>query len=182
MEKKPTVKKPAKKPVTPRKPKAKLEPKKEKEEVKEVVKAEEIAPVAAPAKTIAPPTKNIYAVGKRKTAVTQILMGPGHGNIVINSVPFATYFQTEELRNISTIPLTLVGLKDTDIKAKVQGGGIHAQAESFRHAVSRAIIQLNPESRRMLKKHGFLTRDPRVKERKKPGLKRARRAPQFSKR
>ncbi|OGE96049.1 MAG: 30S ribosomal protein S9, partial [Candidatus Doudnabacteria bacterium RIFCSPHIGHO2_12_FULL_48_11] len=65
---------------------------------------------------------------------------------------------------------------------KIHGGGIHAQAESMRHAIARAIIAMNPESRRLLKKHGFLTRDPRVKERKKPGLKRARRAPQFSKR
>jgi small subunit ribosomal protein S9 len=69
-----------------------------------------------------------------------------------------------------------------NVRSKVHGGGIHAQAESLRHAISRALIEYNPESRRTLKKLGYLTRDPRVKERKKPGLKRARRAPQFSKR
>ena len=80
-------------------------------------------------------------------------------------------------------PLVSIGLEGTlDINAKIHGSGIHSQAESMRHAISRALILMDPDSRRTLKKQGFLTRDSRVKERKKPGLKRARRAPQFSKR
>ena len=127
--------------------------------------------------------KSFYGVGRRKTSVTQALMTSGNGTIMINKLPFEAYFQTEDLRHIAMQPLTTVGLEKTmNVKAKIHGGGIHSQAESFRHAMARAIILMNPESRRTLKKLGYLTRDPRVKERKKPGLKRARRAPQFSKR
>ena len=90
---------------------------------------------------------------------------------------------TASLQHIVKQPLATLGQeKKLNVRAKVHGGGIHAQAEGLRHAIARAIIALDPESRRTLKKLGFLTRDPRVKERKKPGLKRARRAPQFSKR
>ncbi|MBI3952740.1 MAG: 30S ribosomal protein S9 [Candidatus Doudnabacteria bacterium] len=128
-------------------------------------------------------SKSVYAVGKRKTAVAQILITSGDGAININNVPFETYFSTQELQSIARQPLAALGLANSlNIKAKIHSGGIHAQSEAFRHAVSRAITSINPESRRTLKKLGFLTRDPRVKERKKPGLKRARRAPQFSKR
>ena len=138
---------------------------------------------AAPKVKAAHPGKNFYAVGKRKTAVAQILMSEGDGNISVNKLKYEQYFQTPELQSIALQPLTTVGVDKTmNVRAKVHGGGIHAQAEALRHAVSRALIVYNPESRRMLKKMGFLTRDPRVKERKKPGLKRARRAPQFSKR
>jgi small subunit ribosomal protein S9 len=126
---------------------------------------------------------SFYAVGKRKSAVAQILMTEGSGAITINKLPIEGYFQTVDLRHIVAQPLTSVGVeKNINVRAKIHGGGIHAQAEALRHALSRALIQYNPESRRQLKKQGFLTRDPRVKERKKPGLKRARRAPQFSKR
>jgi len=127
--------------------------------------------------------KNYYAVGKRKTAVAQALISAGDGTIVINSLPFASYFQSSDLQHIVLTPLKTLGVEKTiNVKGKIHGGGIHAQAESLRHAISRGLILLNPESRTVLKKQGFLTRDPRVKERKKPGLKRARRAPQFSKR
>jgi small subunit ribosomal protein S9 len=127
--------------------------------------------------------QSFYAVGKRKSAVSQILMTSGSGEITINKLPFEGYFQTEGLQHIVRQPLTSLGIeKQVNVKSKIQGGGIHAQAESLRHAISRAILKYNPESRVVLKKQGFLTRDPRVKERKKPGLKRARRAPQFSKR
>lgn len=126
---------------------------------------------------------SFYAVGKRKSSVAQILLTTGNGTITLNKLPFDNYFQTLELRHIPMQPLTSVGVeKEINIKGKLHGGGIHSQAEALRHAISRALIQYNPESRRQLKKQGFLTRDPRVKERKKPGLKRARRAPQFSKR
>ena len=106
-----------------------------------------------------------------------------NGTVTVNKVALENYFQTPQLQYIVRQPLTTIGLeKDMDVKAKVHGGGIHAQAESLRHAIARAVIQLDPETRRTVKKQGFLMRDPRVKERKKPGLKRARRAPQFSKR
>ncbi|MEJ0021009.1 MAG: 30S ribosomal protein S9 [Candidatus Doudnabacteria bacterium] len=127
--------------------------------------------------------KSFYAVGRRKTAVAQALLSAGNGTITINQLPFEGYFQTADLQLIVTQPLRSLGLeKQFNVKSKIHGGGIHAQAESLRHAISRTLIAHNPESRRTLKKLGFLKRDPRVKERKKPGLKRARRAPQFSKR
>src|SRR3989338_3251180 len=130
-----------------------------------------------------PHGKTFYAVGRRKTSVAQVLTQSGNGTITINQLPFEKYFQSAELQYIAKQPLVSLGLEKTlNVKAKLQGGGIHSQAESFRHAVARSLISMNPESRRTLKKLGFLTRDPRVKERKKPGLKRARRAPQFSKR
>ncbi len=126
---------------------------------------------------------NFYAVGKRKTSVAQIVLAEGNGSININKLPFEGYFMTTDLQHIVQQPLASLGVeKQIDVKAKIHGGGIHSQAEALRHALSRALIQYNPESRSVLKKQGFLTRDPRVKERKKPGLKRARRAPQFSKR
>jgi small subunit ribosomal protein S9 len=130
-----------------------------------------------------PTTQNFYAVGKRKTAVAQTILSSGSGVITVNDLPFEAYFMTADLQNIVGSPLVAVGVdKKVSIRSKIHGGGIHAQAESLRHAIARALILMDPESRRTLKKLGFLTRDPRVKERKKPGLKRARRAPQFSKR
>lgn len=147
--------------------------------------AKPAAPAEAPVKHSAKVShgKNFYAVGRRKTAVAQILLSGGEGVIEINKLPFEKYFMDEYLRQIAQQPLEAVGLAKTiNVKGKIHGGGIHAQAEALRHAVTRAVVAMDPESRRTLKKLGFLTRDPRVKERKKPGLKRARRAPQFSKR
>lgn len=130
-----------------------------------------------------PSIPHVYAVGKRKTAVSQVTISSGTGVITINELPFESYFQTLDLRHIASQPLVALGVEKTlNIRGKIHGGGIHSQAESMRHAIARALIEVNPESRRVLKKQGMLTRDPRVKERKKPGLKRARRAPQFSKR
>lgn len=127
--------------------------------------------------------KHFYAVGRRKTAVAQILLSAGDGTVTVNELPLEKYFMTENLRNTALQPLSVTGMTVTlNVRSKIHGGGIHAQAESLRHAIARGIIAFNPEARRLLKKQGFLTRDPRVKERKKPGLKRARRAPQFSKR
>jgi small subunit ribosomal protein S9 len=151
----------------------------EAEVVPEVVAHKELK--RYPVKT--PSTGSFYAVGKRKTSVAQAVLVPGKGSITVNSLAFEQYFGTKQLQHIVTQPLTVLGIeKSVDIKAKVSGGGIHSQAESLRHAVSRAVTKMDFETRRTLKKHGFLKRDPRVKERKKPGLKRARRAPQFSKR
>jgi small subunit ribosomal protein S9 len=171
--------KPAKKPVAHKKkaaPKAK----------KPKVEAEGSEPKSQPTKAVVAKTtggQNFYAVGKRKLAVTQVIVSTGDGKITVNELPLEGYFGTVDLQSIVMQPLNAIGLnKSLTIRAKIHGGGIHAQAESMRHAISRAIVAFDPESRRTLKKLGFLTRDSRVKERKKPGLKRARRAPQFSKR
>jgi len=148
-----------------------------------VVAEEKVEASPKPVVAKIPHGKNFYAVGRRKTSVSQVLLSAGTGEIKINQVAFESYFQTPDLQEIVLHPLKSVGLeKQMNIKAKIHGGGIHSQAESLRHAISRTLIAYNPESRRTLKKLGFLMRDPRVKERKKPGLKRARRAPQFSKR
>ncbi len=181
-EKKPSAKKPA----APRKPKAAAKPhapKVEEVTAPEIVHSEAPAEVAEVTLVKIPHGKSFYAVGRRKTAVAQVLVTAGDGAITINKLPFEGYFQTADLQRIVLNPMVSIGVdKHLNIKAKIQGGGIHAQAEAMRHAISRSLLEYNPESRRTLKKLGFLTRDPRVKERKKPGLKRARRAPQFSKR
>jgi small subunit ribosomal protein S9 len=180
--KKPARKPAAAKPHAVRKPRAVKEhaPAVEHKPAVEHVAAAEPTPVAV---VKVPHGKHFYAVGRRKTAVAQATLTAGDGTITVNQLPFEGYFQTIDLRQIVTNPMTSIGVdKQLNVKSKVHGGGIHAQAESLRHAISRALLEFNPESRRTLKKLGFLTRDPRVKERKKPGLKRARRAPQFSKR
>jgi small subunit ribosomal protein S9 len=128
-------------------------------------------------------TKGIYAVGRRKTSVSQVLISEGSGNITVNKLPFEKYFQTQDLQHIVLSPMVSLGLeKGIDVRSKVSSGGIHSQAESLRHAIARALVKRDAESRTVVKKLGYLKRDPRIKERKKPGLKRARRAPQFSKR
>ncbi len=125
-----------------------------------------------------------YAAGKRKTAIARVKLVPkGKGVITINDRPMNDYFKTLIAPGIITSPLKMVGAnKDFDIIVKVLGGGMNAQAEAIRHGIARALLIYNDTFRSTLKKAGFLTRDARVKERKKPGLKRARRAPQFSKR
>ncbi len=183
--KKPAAKKPAAKPHAVKKPKAAVKPHahkvEEKAEIKHEAKVETEHKVVEHVKI--PHGKVFYAVGRRKTSVAQVQITGGDGKITVNQLPFEGYFQTPDLRQIVMHPMTSIGVdKHLNIRGKVHGGGIHSQAESMRHAVSRALIEYNPEARRTLKKLGFLTRDPRVKERKKPGLKRARRAPQFSKR
>jgi len=175
MDKKPVQKKPVKRPVA--KKKAEPEPHKEKQP-----KHEE-TPVAKTVTAKLTHGKTFYALGRRKTAVAQAQVTTGSGAITINELPFEKYFMSEDLRSIVQQPLVAVGLeKSLNVRGKIHGGGIHAQAESLRHAITRGIVLMDGETRRTLKKRGFLTRDPRVKERKKPGLKRARRAPQFSKR
>lgn len=145
---------------------------------------EEKTTPAATHKVVSPKSgQQVYALGKRKTAVAQVLLSSGNGTITVNQLTFENYFGTKDLQAIVMSPLRVIGAdKNINVRAKVHGGGIHAQAESLRHAIARGLVSINLESRRTLKKNGFLTRDPRVKERKKPGLKRARRAPQFSKR
>jgi len=126
----------------------------------------------------------IYAVGRRKTSTARVrLYKKGDGEIIVNGKPYDKYFTTYELRGIIIKPLEALGQKDkVRITVKVQGGGIRGQAESVRHGISRTLIQIDKDWRKTLKPLGFLKRDPRRKERKKPGLKRARRAPQWKKR
>ncbi|MFZ2804227.1 MAG: 30S ribosomal protein S9 [Patescibacteria group bacterium] len=124
------------------------------------------------------------AVGRRKTSIARVrLIKNGKGTITINGKPMTDYFTTYELREIVTSPLKITGQEGAvDISAKVQGGGIRGQSEAVRHGMSRALLVLNPTFRKTLKKLGYLTRDSRKRERKKFGLKSARRAPQWSKR
>lgn len=125
-----------------------------------------------------------YAVGKRKTSVARVrLYTNGKGDIVVNDLPAEEYFNLITSMGVVRSPLKITNTsKKFDISIKVLGGGVNSQAEAIRHGISRALLEFDPQLRVTLKKAGFLTRDARIKERKKPGLKRARRAPQFSKR
>lgn len=125
-----------------------------------------------------------YAAGKRKTSVARVrLFTGGKGDMVVNDKPAEEYFTLLTSKGIVNSPLNITGMnKKFDISVRVGGGGMSSQAEAIRHGIARALLEYNPELRPTLKKAGFLTRDARIKERKKPGLKRARRAPQFSKR
>jgi small subunit ribosomal protein S9 len=137
---------------------------------------------AAPAKKSA--QEYYYAAGKRKTAIARVRLYPkGKGIVTVNDKPLNEYFKLLTSAGIITSPLKMTGTgKDFDISVRVSGGGISAQADAIRHGIARALLVFNDSLRTTLKKAGFLTRDSRIKERKKPGLKRARRAPQFSKR
>lgn len=126
---------------------------------------------------------NIHAVGKRKNAIARVYMRSGTGRIIINERELANYFPIEISRMIIRQPLDLVNVgSDLDIMVNVQGGGISGQAGAIKHGISKALLALNPEFRPILKKAGFLTRDARIKERKKYGQKGARARYQYSKR
>lgn len=121
--------------------------------------------------------------GRRKTSVARVRLVPGEGNITINKRNIAEYFGLETLKVIAKQPLALTGTESKyDVFVTVHGGGSTGQAGAIRHGIARALINADGEFRAVLKKAGFLTRDPRMVERKKYGLKKARRAPQFSKR
>jgi small subunit ribosomal protein S9 len=123
------------------------------------------------------------ATGKRKTAVARVILRPGTGTYTINGKPFEAFFPRETLQRIIRQPLETVGYESRmDVVARMHGGGVAAQAGALRHGISRALLEADPNLRGELKRRGFLTRDPRVKERKKAGLKKARKRPQFSKR
>ena len=122
------------------------------------------------------------AVGRRKKAIARVRLVPGDGKVVVNRRDIDDYFGLETLKMTIRQPLVLTATNNFDILVNVTGGGIAGQAGAIRHGISRALCKANPELRETLKKNGFLTRDPRMKERKKYGLKAARRAPQFSKR
>ncbi|MGJ9384519.1 30S ribosomal protein S9 [Salipaludibacillus neizhouensis] len=124
-----------------------------------------------------------YGTGRRKNSVARVRLVPGDGKIVINNRNIDEYFDLETLKVIVKQPLNETQTEGTyDILVKVEGGGYTGQAGAIRHGVARALLIADPEYRGSLKKAGFLTRDSRMKERKKYGLKGARRAPQFSKR
>ena len=124
-----------------------------------------------------------YGTGRRKKSVARVRVYPGNGNITINGKDIDTYFGLETLKLIINQPFGVTGtVGKFDIVANVNGGGISGQAGAIRHGVSRALLLADDSYRTLLKKAGFLTRDPRMKERKKYGLKAARRASQFSKR
>ena len=125
----------------------------------------------------------IHATGKRKSAVARVYLRPGSGRIMVNQRNFEDYFLMETTRNLVRKPLQLVNVgPELDILVNVRGGGQEGQAGAVKHALSRALVIMNPELRPILKKAGFLTRDARIKERKKYGLRGARRGCQYSKR
>lgn len=124
-----------------------------------------------------------YATGKRKCAIARAWLLPGTGTITVNDKPIEQYFPRDTLRRAILLPLEVTGLEGKyDIRATIRGGGISGQAGALRHAIARALVGTNPALREPLKKEGFLTRDARVKERKKYGQKGARRRFQYSKR
>ena len=125
----------------------------------------------------------VNSIGRRKTSVARIYLKPGNGDITVNDKSLENYFPTEILRVVVKQPLTKVdGAGDYDIHINVGGGGFKGQAEAVRLAIARALCEVNPEFRSPLKSEGFLTRDPRMVERKKYGRRKARRRFQFSKR
>jgi small subunit ribosomal protein S9 len=123
------------------------------------------------------------ATGRRKEAVVRVRLVPGTGNFQLNGRSLDEYFTTRAHRMVVGAPLRLVGReKDLDVIARIEGGGVSGQAGALRLGIARALIELDPELRPSLKREGFLRRDPREKERRKYGLKKARKAPQYSKR
>jgi small subunit ribosomal protein S9 len=121
--------------------------------------------------------------GRRKEAVARARLRPGSGTVTINGRPFETYFTTAAHRMVVSEPLRVTGTESSyDVDASIDGGGVAGQAGALRMAIARSLVEVDPESRVPLKKAGLLTRDPRKKESKKYGLKKARKAPQFTKR
>ena len=128
-------------------------------------------------------TAKFYGTGRRKSSIARVYLVPGTGNITINKRNIDEYFGLETLKLIVRQPLVATETLDKyDVLVNVHGGGTTGQAGAIRHGISRALLKVDNDFRPTLKKAGFLTRDPRMKERKKYGLKAARRAPQFSKR
>jgi len=124
-----------------------------------------------------------YGTGRRKKSIARVYLEPGKGNITVNKRALDEYFGLETLKVIVCQPLEAVSARDKyDVIVTVKGGGFTGQAGAIRHGVARALCEADADNRPILKKAGYLTRDPRMKERKKYGLKGARRAPQFSKR
>ena len=172
--KKITVRKKVKKVAIPKKPKRKLKvlPKENKEKLEKEKKS------------LAQSLRYIEAVGRRKTAVARVrLFTKGKEGFIVESKDYRKYFPVLDQQEIAISSLKKMKLQERfGVTAKVRGGGLHSQAEAIRHGVARALVKFNPDFRKRLKKAGLLTRDSRMRERKKFGLKRARRAPQWKKR
>lgn len=175
-------------PKAPRKPRATAVKKapvkhKPKEHVKPDVATESLETPVSAAKPKMDAGRYIFATGRRKTAVANIRLFSGGGSSVVNKKPAEKYFSYAFFQDTVHQPFQVTGLgKDYYFVATVNGGGAHAQAQAVRHGISIALSKISDEIRKVLKKNGFLTRDDRKKERKKPGLKRARRSPQWAKR
>lgn len=128
-------------------------------------------------------TTVFLGTGRRKSSIARVRIMPGKGNLTVNGKELDEYLPTEILRNLVKMPFDVTNTNGKfDMIVKVEGGGLSGQAGAIRHGLSRALVVANEENRPALKAAGFLTRDSRMKERKKPGLKKARKAPQFSKR
>jgi len=127
--------------------------------------------------------QEFLGTGRRKTAVARVRMAAGSGKITVNKRPFENYFPTENLRTQAMQPLTVTETAAKfDVRVNVSGGGPSGQAGAVRHGIARALLDIDEGHRLVLRQAGLLTRDPRMKERKKYGLKRARKAPQYTKR
>jgi small subunit ribosomal protein S9 len=151
-------------------------------EAEEAPVAEEPAPVALTPRDLAADARYI-ATGKRKRAVARVILKPGEGTYQVNGRHLDEYFPRVRLQRTARQPLEAAGYQARmDVVARIHGGGVSAQATALRHGIARALVEADPNLRGELKKRGYLTRDPRVKERKKAGLKKARKRPQFSKR
>ena len=125
----------------------------------------------------------INTIGRRKAAIARLYMSEGKGQIIVNNRDFKDYFPDKQLHYVVEQPLNLLELRETyDIKVNLDGGGMTGQAEAVRLAITRALIKINPDYKPALRAEGFVTRDPRVVERKKPGQPKARKKFQFSKR
>jgi len=157
---------------------------KKKKKVKKVEKPKKKKKSKEVKKPVKKILKYFEEIGRRKTSVARVRIFPkGEKFFLVNEKPLDEYFSTFELKETVLSPLKKTDCLDRyGISVKVKGGGINSQAEAVRHGLSRALVLLNPDFRKKLKKAGFLTRDPRMRERKKFGLKRARRAPQWQKR
>ncbi|MBU6423926.1 MAG: 30S ribosomal protein S9 [Chloroflexota bacterium] len=121
--------------------------------------------------------------GRRKTAIARVRLVPGEGTVIVNGKPIADHFGSDANAEAALLPFQVTNkARRFNAMVKVEGGGYHGQLGAIAHGIARALLQADPEDRQALRKAGLLTRDPRAKERKKPGLKRARKAPQFTKR
>ena len=130
-----------------------------------------------------PELAQYQGTGKRKTSVARVILRPGDGTTWINGRTLEEYFPRPSLRTTATAPLRVAGVEGRfDIRARLHGGGLTGQAGALRHGLARALVEADPSLRTVLKREGFLTRDARIVERKKAGLHKARKAPQYSKR
>lgn len=145
-------------------------------------KETEPEPVALTPRELAADARYL-ATGKRKSAIARVILKPGEGTYQVNGRHLDEYFPRVRLQRTARQPLEAAGYQTRmDVVARIHGGGVSAQATALRHGIARALVEADPNLRGELKKRGYLTRDPRVKERKKAGLKKARKRPQFSKR